>query len=202
MKILDLSTYPQRRGERSTLMLELYYYALLQTSAGRHLSCLPLLHACPPRFPILPPADKGTSFANYPELSYGTKYSELTGTMNKCLVVDDDQHMLEVLAQCVQDLGYEPIKAEDGDQAWSAYLEHQPALVISDIHMPNRNGLLLLKDIKDNEPTTPVILITGWVHYKAALNMAPPRPEAFLEKPFSLDQLRQAIEGLQLRQSA
>ena len=110
--------------------------------------------------------------------------------------------MLEVLAQCVQDLGYEPIKAEDGDQAWSAYLEHQPALVISDIHMPNRNGLLLLKDIKDNEPTTPVILITGWVHYKAALNMAPPRPEAFLEKPFSLDQLRQAIEGLQLRQSA
>lgn len=122
--------------------------------------------------------------------------------MHKCLVVDDDQNMLEVLAQCVQDLGYEPIKAEDGDQAWSAFLQHRPAIVISDIHMPNRNGLLLFKDIKESDPTTPVILITGWVHYKAALNMAPPRPEAFLEKPFSLDQLRQAIEGIRLKQSA
>ncbi len=120
----------------------------------------------------------------------------------KCLVVDDDQHMLEMLAQCVKELGYEPVLAEDGDQAWAAFELHRPSLVISDIHMPNRNGLLLLKDIKASDPRTPVILITGWVHYKAALNIAPPRPEAFLEKPFSLDQLRNAIDGLALRQTA
>ncbi|MBL0062315.1 MAG: response regulator [bacterium] len=122
--------------------------------------------------------------------------------MAKCLVVDDDRSMLEMLAQCVQELGYEPILAEDGDQAFMAFEQQHPALVISDIHMPNRNGLLLLKDIKACDPNMPVILITGWVHYKAALNMAPPRPEAFLEKPFSLDQLKQAVEGLHLKQSA
>lgn len=122
--------------------------------------------------------------------------------MAKCLVVDDDRHMLEMLATCVQELGYEPILAEDGDQAYMAFEQQHPALVISDIHMPNRNGLLLLKDIKASDPNMPVILITGWVHYKAALNMAPPRPEAFLEKPFSLDQLKQAVEGLHLKQSA
>ncbi len=122
--------------------------------------------------------------------------------MAKCLVVDDDRHMLEMLAQCVQELGYEPILAEDGDQAYAAFEQQHPALVISDIHMPNRNGLLLLKDIKASDPNMPVILITGWVHYKAALNMAPPRPEAFLEKPFSLDQLKQAMDGLHLSKSA
>ena len=122
--------------------------------------------------------------------------------MPKCLVVDDDRSMLEMLAQCVKELGYEPILAEDGDEAFLAFAQHHPTLVISDIHMPNRNGLLLLKDIKAADPGTPVILITGWVHYKAALNMAPPRPEAFLEKPFSLDQLRQAVESLHLKQSA
>ena len=122
--------------------------------------------------------------------------------MAKCLVVDDDRSMLEMLAQCVQELGYEPILAEDGDQAYMAFEQQHPALVISDIHMPNRNGLLLLKDIKASDPNMPVILITGWVHYKAALNMAPPRPEAFLEKPFSLDQLKQAVDGLHLNQSA
>ncbi|NUO19517.1 response regulator [bacterium] len=122
--------------------------------------------------------------------------------MLKCLVVDDDRSMLEMLAQCVSDLGYEPILAEDGDQAFLAFEQHRPSLVISDIHMPNRNGLLLLKDIKASDAATPVILITGWVHYKAAINMAPPRPDAFLEKPFSLDQLRHAIEGVRLKQTA
>lgn len=119
--------------------------------------------------------------------------------MQKCLVVDDDRAMLEMLAQCVQELGYEPIQAEDGDQAWAAFKLDHPALVISDIHMPNRNGLLLLKDIKESDADVPVILITGWVHYKAAINMAPPRPNAFLEKPFSLDQLRSAIASLRIQ---
>ncbi|MBK8129730.1 MAG: response regulator [bacterium] len=91
--------------------------------------------------------------------------------------------MLEMLAQFAEELGFSPVKAEDGDAGWSAFTEFHPALVISDIHMPNRNGLLLLRDIKANEPNTPVILITGWVHYKAALNMAMPRPDALLEKP-------------------
>ncbi len=122
--------------------------------------------------------------------------------MLKCLVVDDDRSMLEMLAQCVQELGFEPLMAEDGDQAWSAYVQYHPSLVISDIHMPNRNGLLLLKDIKSDDASTPVILITGWVHYKAAINMAPPKPEAFLEKPFSLEQLRKAIDTLHLDQAA
>lgn len=134
---------------------------------------------------------------------FRTETPFLTDTlMPKCLVVDDDRAMLDMLAQCVQDLGYEPILAEDGDQAYLAFENSHPELVISDIHMPNRNGLLLLKDIKAEDPNTPVILITGWVHYKAALNMAPPRPDAFLEKPFSLDQLRRTIEGVRLRQSA
>ncbi|MCB9367342.1 MAG: response regulator [Calditrichaeota bacterium] len=122
--------------------------------------------------------------------------------MQKCLVVDDDRGMLDMLAQCVTDLGYEPITAEDGDQAFSAFRQHHPVLVISDIHMPNRNGLLLLKDIKEDDPTVPIILITGWMHYKAALNTASPRPDALLEKPFALDQLRKTIADLRVESSA
>ncbi|MCL4306461.1 response regulator [bacterium] len=122
--------------------------------------------------------------------------------MPKCLVVDDDRGMLDLLAQCVTDLGYEPVLAEDGELAWTAFQLHHPALVISDIHMPNRNGLLLLKDIKESDPAVPVILITGWVHYKAALNLAAPRPEALLEKPFSIDQLRKVIAELPLSKTA
>ncbi|MCC6476226.1 response regulator [bacterium] len=111
----------------------------------------------------------------------------------KCLLVDDDPAMLDMLAQCMKEMGFDPVTAADGDEGWTAFQDAHPSMVISDIHMPNRNGLLLLKDIKSVHPEVPVILITGWVHYKTVLNMGPPKPEAFFEKPFSLDQLRATV---------
>jgi len=146
----------------------------------------------------------GTSFAHVLAVPWNrlnpTAY--VNTHLPTCLVVDDDPQMLEMLAQFADELGYSAVKAEDGDQAWAAFQSLHPAVVISDIHMPNRNGLLLLRDIKANEPNIPVILITGWVHYKAALNMANPRPDALLEKPFALDQLRDTLERLALKLSA
>jgi two-component system, OmpR family, response regulator RpaB len=112
----------------------------------------------------------------------------------KCLLVDDDQCMLEILSRTVEMLGFEPITACDGDEGFSAFCECHPDLVVSDIHMPNRNGLLLLHDIKTQCPEIPVILITGYIHYKAVLNLDAGSPDAFVEKPFTLDQLREAIE--------
>lgn len=113
-------------------------------------------------------------------------------TMQKCLVVDDDSDMLDVLSEFVETLGFESLKARDGDEGWEVYKREQPKLVISDIHMPNRNGLLLMSDIREHNPDMPVILITGYVQYRGVLeNYA---PNAYLEKPFSLADLREAIE--------
>lgn len=112
----------------------------------------------------------------------------------KCLLVDDDQCMLEILSRTVEMLGFEPLTACDGDEGFTTFCEQHPDLVVSDIHMPNRNGLLLLHDIKTMCPEMPVILITGYVHYKAVLNMEAGSPDAFVEKPFTLDQLREAID--------
>ncbi|MBM3325157.1 MAG: response regulator, partial [Calditrichaeota bacterium] len=97
-----------------------------------------------------------------------------------------------VLADFVRTLGYEPMKARDGDEAWEKFKRETPALVISDIHMPNRNGLLLMRDIKDCSRHTPVILITGYFQYRKALGEM--EPDAYLEKPFGFDDLRLAIE--------
>ena len=114
----------------------------------------------------------------------------------KCLLVDDDETMLTMLSQCVEALGFEPIIAHDGDEGFTTFEEVHPNLVVSDIHMPNRNGLLLLNDIKSSNPNVPVILITGWLHYRAAINMETAKPDAFMEKPFSINRLQEVIEGL------
>ena len=105
--------------------------------------------------------------------------------------------MLQMLSQYVEMLGFDPIIAHDGDEGIAAFREMHPSLVVSDIHMPNRNGLLLLRDIKELNPEIPVILVTGvLLNFKAALTQDPVQPDVLIEKPFSLDKLRQAIESL------
>ncbi len=115
----------------------------------------------------------------------------------KCLLVDDEEPMLLMLAQYVELLGFEPVIAHDGDEGIAAFRDCHPNLVVSDIHMPNRNGLLLLRDIKRLNPECPVILVTGVLFdYRAAMNRNPVQPDALIEKPFSLVKLQQAIENL------
>jgi DNA-binding NtrC family response regulator len=117
-------------------------------------------------------------------------------TTSKCLVVDDSESMLRVLSMFMEHLGFDPIIAHDGDEGISVVREQHPDLVVSDIHMPNRNGLLLLEDIKTLNPDLPVILITGYMHYKSDVNSVTTQPDAFMEKPFTLDELKETVASL------
>jgi DNA-binding response OmpR family regulator len=115
----------------------------------------------------------------------------------KCLLVDDEEPMLSMLAQYVETLGFIPIVAHDGDEGIAAFRASHPSLVVSDIHMPNRNGLLLLHDIKALNPEIPVILVTGvLLNYKAAMLRDPIQPDVLIQKPFPLGKLRSAIDSL------
>jgi two-component system C4-dicarboxylate transport response regulator DctD len=114
----------------------------------------------------------------------------------KCLVVDDSESMQRVLSMFMEHLGFDPLTANDGDEGIALVREHHPDLVVSDIHMPNRNGLLLLQDIKSLNPELPVILITGYIHYKSDVNAVSIQPDAFMEKPFTLDELKATIDTL------
>jgi len=114
--------------------------------------------------------------------------------MEKCLGVDDDPATLEVVAQFVETLGFQSLKARDGDEAWGIDKRENPVLVITDIHMPHRNGLLLMYDIKNCDPNIPVILISGYfsLHYIKIQNGI--QPDGYIEKPFTLTDLQKAIE--------
>jgi DNA-binding NtrC family response regulator len=120
----------------------------------------------------------------------------MSDTLQKCLLVDDSESMLKLLSMFMEHLGFDPVTAHDGDEGLAAVKEHHPSLVVTDIHMPNRNGLLLLEDIKTLNPSLPVILITGFINAKADMNAAAIQPDAFMEKPFTLDQLKETIEEL------
>lgn len=115
----------------------------------------------------------------------------------KCLIVEDEEPMLMMLSQCIELLGFDPVVAHDGEEGIAAFRASHPSLVVSDIHMPNRNGLLLLRDIKKINPDCPVILVTGWfLNYQAEIYGDRVQPDALIEKPFDLDMLQSAIEQL------
>jgi DNA-binding NtrC family response regulator len=82
--------------------------------------------------------------------------------MNQILIVDDEQSMLDFLTLMLQKEGYDIITANDGAKAKEFIKKEKLDLIISDIKMPDIDGIELLKYIKEINPGATVILITAW----------------------------------------
>ena len=81
--------------------------------------------------------------------------------MTRVLVVDDDEQMREMLAELLADEGYDVTKASDGEQA-VALLREQPAdLLITDIIMPNQEGVETIRIVASDFPEIKIIAISG-----------------------------------------
>jgi len=83
------------------------------------------------------------------------KYEKLT-----CLVVDDYSTARRIIKKNLNELGFTCLEAEDGEQALELILQKPLNLVLADVKMPNKNGLELLEDIRDDDnlKDMPVIL--------------------------------------------
>ncbi len=81
---------------------------------------------------------------------------------NIILVVDDDDIVLKTLKTFVVSFGYKCLVASDGLEAVEMLMNKKCDLVLSDILMPNMDGLELLEYIKKNYPSTDVVIATGF----------------------------------------
>ena len=83
------------------------------------------------------------------------KYEKLT-----CLVVDDYSTARRIIKKNLNELGFSCLEADDGEQALEIILHTPLNLVLADVKMPNKNGLELLEDIRDDDnlKDMPVIL--------------------------------------------
>lgn len=117
---------------------------------------------------------------------------------NKIIVVDDDPEILELLSDTLRGQGYEPMPLRRGRDVVKTVKDQKPGAVILDLALPDRDGRLVLKELKDDwdAKKVPVIVLSA---YTARLDHAGrDRVEAVFTKPFELDQLlyavRQAME--------
>jgi DNA-binding response OmpR family regulator len=112
----------------------------------------------------------------------------------RILVVDDDLYIRTIISSTLIQNGYQVDTAKDGADAWKALNEASYSLLITDYKMPRVDGLELITKLRSQDKSPPVILVSGTMPVEA-LNRRPGlRIDALLEKPFTADELLDAVE--------
>jgi CheY-like chemotaxis protein len=109
----------------------------------------------------------------------------------KILIVDDNQDLAFLIKWILEDEGYEVTSAENGRDGYSAYLLFNPDLVLTDIQMPEKNGLELMKEIGCHNPGVRTIYMSGDLsQYEPPLEEEKEKYHVgVLERPFSKHEL-------------
>lgn len=119
--------------------------------------------------------------------------------MYTVLIVDDETPVLDSLSSNIgwQQLGVSTLlTASDGRQALSIMSSHKIDLIITDIKMPNMDGISLLDEIHNNYPDTHCILLTAYSEFEFARKAIQFGVENYLLKPLNIKELEGTIENV------
>lgn len=113
---------------------------------------------------------------------------------DRILIVDDEEDIRVVLKISLSDLGYEVYTAENGEEALRIIEEVTPPIVLTDIRMPVMDGIELLRKIKQEDPETEVIMITGHGDMDLAIESLKYEATDFITKPIKDEVLEIALK--------
>ncbi len=112
----------------------------------------------------------------------------------KCiLVVDDDKDVREVLRDFFKIEGFEVYEAYDGEKALQMIQERPFDVVLTDIRMPARDGLSLLREIKQIRPEATVLMITAYPSPANTVKALEFGCDGYVSKPFGLERLKYMV---------
>ncbi len=114
--------------------------------------------------------------------------------MKRILVVDDEANLCDVLTMLLEEDGYEVASASNGKKAIDL-LEAgaSPDLVISDLKMPEKDGMALLDHVRQSGRDVPVVMITAYGSIEAAVEAMKRGAADFITKPFNKDVIRHVV---------
>lgn len=121
----------------------------------------------------------------------------------RLLVVEDDSRLLEAIAACLAQAGYEVMTARSGSEAFVIIAETIPDLIVSDIMMPRGDGFSLVKNLRSNPRTDliPIIFLTAKDGRNNRLEGIRTGVDAYLTKPFEPEELIATIDNILRRVS-
>ncbi|MFK5956166.1 MAG: PAS domain-containing protein [Planctomycetota bacterium] len=119
------------------------------------------------------------------------------------LMVDDDETVLQLGKEMLSRLGFEVVQALDGAEALEKFRNHRRELrlVLLDLTMPGISGEDVYAAMQDLDASVPVVMSSGYTEQDVSLRLGERGLRGFLQKPYTLDQLRSKIHGLMSDQS-
>ncbi|MGA1875214.1 MAG: response regulator [bacterium] len=115
-------------------------------------------------------------------------------TPRRVLVVDDEQNSREGLSKILTKEGYQVHTAEDGEKALHEAENYNFDLIITDLRMPDMDGIEVLKRVRDKNKNIGVVIVTAYGEvnsYLTAMNLG---AFEYLNKPIHLEELRRVIK--------
>jgi CheY-like chemotaxis protein len=114
----------------------------------------------------------------------------------RLLVVDDDRTIQNVLSRILSSMGYDVTLAGNGVEAMALFVTGPYDLVMTDFQMPIMNGWELSRLVKEQSPSTPVIVMTGFCDNRLWEKLKMNCVDAIILKPFKLEELEQTVRRL------
>jgi len=113
------------------------------------------------------------------------------------LVVDDEPDVRKVVRMTLEKVGYDVIEAEDGEKAIAEVKKDENmlllTLIITDIRMPNMNGIDVINYYQKQWPSIPLIVLTGFPDLDMATSMLQHGVVDYLVKPVEAEKLRASV---------
>ncbi len=111
------------------------------------------------------------------------------------LVVDDELLIRDLLYDFFNSQGWDIKVAENGERALEIVESEKIDLILTDLKMPIMDGMELTKQIKENHPDLPVIVMTGYPSVDSAVEALRNKVADYIVKPFNINQLYKVVES-------
>ncbi len=110
------------------------------------------------------------------------------------LYAEDEIGIRKNIADSLRYYTKEIFEASDGEEAFKIYKEKQPDIILTDIHMPNLDGISLVQKIRKEDTKIPIIMLTAHTDKDYLLEAVELKMEKYIVKPIDLDELFEALE--------
>ena len=120
-------------------------------------------------------------------------------TKKTILLVDDDKQFRSFMTEMLADKNYHVVESENGEVGLEKYFLEKPDLIITDIVMPEKEGIELILTVRNDNATIPIIAVSGGNlgNANSYLNMAEKLGvNATLAKPFGMDDINRVLNNL------
>jgi signal transduction histidine kinase len=118
----------------------------------------------------------------------------LAESQKRVLVIDDEEHVREFLRAALKSAGYEAEAVGSGDEGVDLFERRPVPLVISDLRMPGRDGLEVLREVRRIRPQTVVVILTGYGSVENAVTLMREGAFGILTKPCSIQEILVTVE--------